>query len=181
MAVTYFTVSRLSTKDLIRFFSKVDFHTGRFFNGTRCWHWTAMAPTGGYGRFKWKSDSLLISRFVYAWLIEPVPSRESGLEVDHLCKNPRCCNPLHLELVPKIINMQRSDAPPMRNSRKSHCDYGHPFSTENTLTRIRNGRRTRECRQCAKERFRSIKADPVLHEAYKARIRAAARRRQRNM
>lgn len=150
MAITYLTVEHLPTKDLIRFFSKVTITDN-------CWQWTAGTDQGGYGRFKWKGLHRIISRFIYAWLIEPVPSRESNMEVDHLCKNRSCCNPLHLELVPKPINAERSNNPAVLNSRKTHCKYGHEFTPENTLYRIRENHGKglgRECVQCIKNRAR---------------------------
>lgn len=43
-------------------------------------------------------------RLTYTELVGPVPE---GLELDHLCRNPPCCNPDHLEPVTRAENIRR--------------------------------------------------------------------------
>jgi hypothetical protein len=38
-------------------------------------------------------------------MVGPVPE---GLELDHLCENPPCCNPAHLEPVTHAENNRRA-------------------------------------------------------------------------
>lgn len=40
-------------------------------------------------------------------LFGPVPA---PLEIDHLCRNPACCNPAHLEAVTRSVNALRGHA-----------------------------------------------------------------------
>lgn len=89
-----------------RFFSKVrqDHETG-------CWVWVGCPTPKGYGLFALRGPypSVRVSthKWAYERLIGPVPE---GLELDHLCRNRMCCNPLHLEPVTHQVNMQRSVA-----------------------------------------------------------------------
>jgi hypothetical protein len=72
-----------------------------------CWLWTGATITGNYGRF-WVSDSrprVPAHRFSYEVYVGPIPE---GLVVDHLCSNPPCVNPAHLEPVTQWENLRRS-------------------------------------------------------------------------
>lgn len=43
----------------------------------------------------------------------------------------------------------RGESPAAKNARKTHCDYGHEFTEENTYWRTRNdGRKHRDCLTC---------------------------------
>jgi hypothetical protein len=44
-------------------------------------------------------------RVAHELAIGPIPE---GMEVDHLCFNPGCCNPAHLEAVTPAENKRRS-------------------------------------------------------------------------
>jgi hypothetical protein len=44
-------------------------------------------------------------RLVYEWLKGPIPK---GFVPDHLCRNPRCCEVLHLEPVTNAVNIRRA-------------------------------------------------------------------------
>lgn len=192
MAITYLTVNHLSAKQLTRFFSKIKIDTC-IYSGVPCWTWTAFKDAAGYGKFKWKGKHVFISRFIYAWLIAPVPSRESEMEVDHLCKNRACCNPVHLELVPRPINRDRSDNPSALNKRKTHCKYNHEFTPENTFCRtVHKGRSnaSRVCIQCVKNRAKTTLAARLKRakqryatdREYRTRIsQKNAERHQQNM
>lgn len=68
--------------------------------------------------------------------------------VDHLCRNPCCVNPAHLEAVSNVENVMRGDSPPAKNANKTHCERGHPLSGAN----IYNYRGRRHCRRCRSAR-----------------------------
>lgn len=53
-----------------------------------CWEWTG-ALVNGYGQAKIGHRLRGVHRFSYEHHVGPVPA---GLEIDHLCKNKRCCN-----------------------------------------------------------------------------------------
>lgn len=77
----------------------------------------------------------------YELLIGPVPE---GKELDHLCRNPSCVNPDHLEPVTHKVNMERGE-----RARQTHCVNGHEFTPENTRIK-KNGCRT--CKACDRDR-----------------------------
>jgi hypothetical protein len=83
------------------------------------------------------------------------------MEIDHLCRNPRCVNPSHLELVTGEINRQRivRDYHDNQFTRQTHCHKGHPFDEANTSYTLQGWRR---CRVCQRER----------QQAYEQRKRA---------
>lgn len=70
---------------------------------TGCWNWTG-ALTKGYGRIKVGGRTRIAHRVVYERLVGPIPE---GLHLDHLCVNPRCIRPEHLEPVTTRENNRR--------------------------------------------------------------------------
>lgn len=114
-----------------------------------CWEWTASLKTTGYGQFNDGHGRIRSAhRFAYELVFGPVPE---GLVLDHLCRNPRCCNPAHLEVVTQRENIMRSPtAPPALNAQKSHCKRNHPLSGDNLRIRLRPNRLPeRVCRTCS--------------------------------
>ncbi len=58
----------------------------------------------GYGRCQWRRKTWKTHRLVFTWLVGPIPPE---MQLDHLCRNRRCCNPTHLELVTGTENTRR--------------------------------------------------------------------------
>jgi hypothetical protein len=115
-------------------------------DGTGCWLWTGARTPGGYGHFKgWIDKSSSAHRFSYELLVGPIAP---GLEIDHLCRNTSCVRPDHLEAVTHAVNVSRNMSPIGINSRKTHCNRGHPFDEANTYVWYKHGRRCRHCRAC---------------------------------
>jgi hypothetical protein len=79
----------------------------------------------------------------------PVPK---GMELDHLCRNPACVNPDHLEPVTRRENILRGSGPKItkaRHAARTHCRNGHELTPENTMIRkLPNGWIGRRCRIC---------------------------------
>lgn len=70
-----------------------------------CWTWTGPLATGGYGRFSSMGVVTIAHRYVYEQVVGPIPD---GLQLDHLCRNPGCVNPDHLEPVTAAENLRRA-------------------------------------------------------------------------
>lgn len=110
-----------------------------------CWLWIGFRQSEGYGRFgPEKTRSILAHRWAYERIIGPIPQ---GCEIDHLCRNPPCVNPQHMEPVTERVNTLRGEGPTARNARKTHCIRGHAFTPENTILRPSGGRTCRICRR----------------------------------
>ena len=123
----------------IRFWNKVDISGGP----TACWIWTK-GLREGYGHFWMANKDVGAHRVAYELEVGPIPE---GLTIDHLCNNPPCVNPAHMEVVPSGVNTLRSPiAPATINSKKTHCPNGHPYSGENLRIDLSSG--FRQCREC---------------------------------
>lgn len=60
-----------------------------------CWEWTGVRIKDGYGVLSVKGTRFLVHR--YALMLHLNRSIEKGTEVRHICHNPSCFNPEHLE------------------------------------------------------------------------------------
>src|SRR5574337_1962859 len=72
-----------------------------------CWPWHGARTKLGYGfiwKGGWRSGNKAAHRFAYEHFIGPIPIE---LEIDHLCRNPNCVNPLHLQAVTQKVNLLR--------------------------------------------------------------------------
>jgi len=82
----------------------------RFWARTRllpsgCLLWLGRRNQWGYGMVAYNHTRYVAHRMAYELHVGPVPD---GLELDHLCRNPSCVNPLHLEPVTHSENMKRA-------------------------------------------------------------------------
>lgn len=114
-----------------------------------CWEWLGSRDSKGYGQTEIEGKLRRAHRVVYEHEIGPIPD---GLVLDHLCRNPNCVNPAHLEPVTQRINILRGEGFAAVNARKTHCKRGHLFDEANTRIRA-NG--NRGCRTCHLEQKRA--------------------------
>jgi hypothetical protein len=85
-----------------------------------CWTWIGAKNKHGYGNTYKKRKSLLAHRVFYEKYKGKIPQ---GLVIDHLCNNPSCVNPLHLEAVSQAINNRRSSRTKMKESEVKMARY----------------------------------------------------------
>jgi hypothetical protein len=122
-----------------------------------CWIWlgttVGSTPTKLYGRVFWynkkkKRSELRVAHAVfYEQYVGKIPK---GKNLDHLCRNPACVNPDHLEPVTHIINCRRSGP-----ATKTHCKHGHPYSDGMEIY-VRNdvhGKQYRRCLTCYRLKY----------------------------
>jgi hypothetical protein len=113
-----------------------------------CWEWTGALHPSGYGYFTGKkAKNWRAHRFAWAHLVGPIPT---GMTIDHVCRNKRCVNPDHFELVTAEENNRRSGSFSAVNARKTHCVRGHEFTPENTYVQYNKGKPGRLCKKCTR-------------------------------
>lgn len=104
----------------------------------------------GYGKININKKSWLAHRFV---LFLKNGFIDSEKVVDHLCKNPSCVNPEHLELVTQKENIIRGKAKEAKRATwatNTHCVNGHEFTEQNTVWHFcsERDRPRRKCKIC---------------------------------
>lgn len=120
---------------------------------TPCRVFTGYLNPNGYGQISVGSKSdgtnhrMLTHRVMYEHFVGPIPE---GVEVDHLCRQPDCCEPSHLELVTHAENMRRGYW-----GSKTHCANGHAYDDANVYVRTHHsGHTSRTCKTCRREGMR---------------------------
>lgn len=109
-----------------------------------CWFWTRAVTSKGYGSFSHDGRIWSTHKLAYELLVGTVPE---GLQLDHLCRVKRCCNPQHLEAVTGKVNCERTEA-----ATKSRCKRGHALAGPNVRLKSKSrGGKQRECVLCASE------------------------------
>lgn len=95
-----------------------------------CWPWLSARNQAGYGvlftpMVRTRRRSVRAHRAAYALTHGRLPA--DG-ELDHLCRNRICVNPLHLELVTARVNISRGLCPTAAATRarlQGRCLNGH--------------------------------------------------------
>jgi hypothetical protein len=136
-----------------RFLAKVDMSVPE-----ACWPWTAAKTSCGYGKIGVAGRTRPAHRVSYELFVGPIPE---GLTLDHLCRNPACVNPEHLEPVTQRENTRRGVSPAAHNARKTHCSRGHELQGDNCYVDAVGKRHCRTCRAAtaAKPEWRAYRKE----------------------
>lgn len=93
-----------------------------------CWEWQGARSAKGYGRINMRIDGKHKSLWAHIVAFEEyVRKLLPGEEVDHLCYNRACINPLHLQAVSKTTNLAR------RRPSGSHKEQCHEVRSTQAL------------------------------------------------
>ena len=116
-----------------------------------CWPWRKNLKETGYGvAHIAEGRTMPAHRFVYMVVRGDIP--DSTYEIDHTCNNRACCNPAHLEAVPKRVNILRGNGAAAIHARKTECPKcGGEYAT----TVDENGRTRRRCKPCQRAYHRA--------------------------
>ena len=151
-----------------------------------CWNWKKRVQKGaydsGYGVFSLKCEidgfnwfrTMPAHRVVYLVLRGQIPK---ALHLDHLCRNPRCVNPDHLEPVTAQENVRRGLS--YKRGSKDRCPRGHVLSPENLGNSVW-GSFCRTCRKASSEKrqkkneqsYKPIPRDPKKRNQFDRKILA---------
>ena len=113
----------------------------------------------GYGYIWLNGHNFRVHRLVYEYFNGPLPR---GLMPDHLCRVRSCANHHHMEPVTNRVNVLRGIGPTAIAARKTHCQNGHPFTSENLGTPCKSSGHIRVCKKCAvirQTRYRARKVE----------------------
>lgn len=123
-----------------------------YVNEKNCWIWmSSHNPKTGRGTFRNENKKMVSAyKWSYEYFNGKVPS---GLTLDHLCRNPRCVRPSHLEPVTHQENMRR-----IPRVLRMKCRRGHDLEGENIVIRGKY-RRCRICDRIVSARSRQRKRE----------------------
>lgn len=114
------------------------------------WEWSGRLSSEGYGVVSFKGRDIYVHRMAYESAIEPIAPK---MTIDHLCRNRRCVNPEHLEMVSIAVNVMRGQGSTAIAARRNGCAKGHPYTPENLYVRKDTGHR--QCRECTRQSHRA--------------------------
>ena len=128
-------------RSVLSFKQRVDGFWAKTRMTNSCWNWLGAINPKGYGEYYNDKKVVKAHRYSYELFEGKIPN---GLQIDHLCRNRKCVNPNHLQIVTNKENVLRGNGISAKNSKKTHCPKGHELTPENTYCY----RNTRSCKKC---------------------------------
>lgn len=151
-------ISTLKLDPKFRDYIKAFFKRVKINPNNQCWEWSGIKTSAGYGMHRLSSkplEQIYAHRFSHEFFKGQIPK---GMHTDHLCRNRKCVNPKHLEVVTPSQNTKRGIAPELLRKQMqsltheerstlarvagiesgklkqalTHCKRGHEFAGENT-------------------------------------------------
>lgn len=119
----------MDTKAQNRFWSHVE-------TGEGCWNWKLSKDHDGYGHFKYEKRTLTAHRIAYTLTKGAIPD---GMQVDHKCHNPSCCNPAHMRIVTPKQNSENM-AGAYKNSKTGALGVSYVKKTGKWMVRVSHNR-----------------------------------------
>jgi hypothetical protein len=111
-----------------------------------CWNWSSAKNGKGYSILTVHRQTVLAHRL--SLLIFKGPF-DPACDVDHLCRNPSCVNPEHLEAVSHLENVRRGES---FGRLLPVCRNGHEYPIDAPIRFDSRGRTYRQCRSCDRDR-----------------------------
>jgi len=141
MATATFDELLLSSAATKKFFARISLPE----TTDGCWEWCGTVTSQGYGHHYCGIETNKIGRvhrLAYECWVGKIPE---GMTIDHLCRNRKCLNVNHLEVVSRGDNVRRARA------AVTHCPRGHEYTKDNIrATKRLNGERS--CLKCHRDR-----------------------------
>jgi len=139
-----------------------------------CWPWRTGRRGYYYLTPRAQGGKMIYAyRCAYLALVGPVPK---GLVLDHLCRNPACVNPKHLEPVTYRENRLRGAGERTDTIWNGYCKLGHAIEGENV---IRAGT-CRRCNHAAQRRWWIKNREKLKPQRAARRAREKAAKKARN-
>lgn len=109
-----------------------------------CIEWTGALDKHGYGVVSIDRKTFRVHRLAVILSGRRYPK---GYVTDHLCRNRKCINPDHLDVVTNVVNIMRGQSFGALNALKTHCPYGHILDGIR-ISPLNKKRRWKRCRKC---------------------------------